>query len=292
MNIDARFFALAVFGIALLTGMDALAKALAGGYGTFQIVFFRYAVSLLLFAAAIPLLRPQWPRRERLRAHAARAVLTIVTSTTFFYALGKLPFTEVFAIAYTGPIFVALFGALLLGEKVRWPTMAAIASGFAGVLVIAADGPAGGGGDTQQWLALACAIASPVSYALGVVLLRSQTLHESVPTILIVQAAMITLGLAIVAGPSFTMPDSADLWAIVGIGLLGAVGIYAFSAAIAKLQAAQVAAADYSGLIWAAMIGFFAFGETPRPAMWIGALLILAGSATMLLFKAKAAKKT
>lgn len=290
MNIDARFFALAVFGIALLTGMDALAKALAGGYGTFQIVFFRYAVSLLLFAAAIPLLRPEWPRRERLRAHAARAVLTIVTSTTFFYALGKLPFTEVFAIAYTGPIFVALFGALLLGEKVRWPTMAAIACGFAGVLVIAADGPAGGG-DTQQYLALACAIASPVSYALGVVLLRSQTLHESVPTILIVQAAMISVGLAVVAGPSFAMPESADLWAIAGIGALGAIGIYAFSAAIAKLQAAQVAAADYSGLIWAAMIGFFAFGETPRPAMWIGAALILAGSATMLLVKAKAAKK-
>ncbi len=290
MNIDARFFALAVFGIALLTGMDALAKALAGGYGTFQIVFFRYAVSLLLFAAAIPLLRPEWPRRERLRAHAARAALTIVTSTTFFYALGKLPFTEVFAIAYTGPIFVALFGALLLGEKVRWPTMAAIACGFAGVLVIAADGPAGGG-DTQQYLALACAIASPVSYALGVVLLRSQTLHESVPTILIVQAAMITVGLAIVAGPSFHIPDSADLWAIAGIGALGAAGIYAFSAAIAKLQAAQVAAADYSGLIWAAMLGYVAFGETPRPAMWIGALLILVGSATMLLVKAKAAKK-
>ncbi|MBL0929755.1 MAG: DMT family transporter [Alphaproteobacteria bacterium] len=290
MNIDARFFALAVFGIALLTGMDALAKALAGGYGTFQIVFFRYAVSLLLFAAAIPLLRPEWPRRERLGAHAARAVLTIVTGATFFYALGKLPFTEVFAIAYTGPIFVALFGALLLGEKVRWPTMAAIACGFAGVLVIAADGPAGGG-DTQQYLALACAIASPVSYALGVVLLRSQTLHESVPTILIVQAAMITLGLAIVAGPRFTMPDGADLWAIGGIGLLGAAGIYAFSAAIAKLQAAQVAAADYSGLIWAAMLGYVAFGETPRPAMWIGALLILAGSATMLLVKARAAKK-
>ncbi|MBL8655252.1 MAG: DMT family transporter [Alphaproteobacteria bacterium] len=290
MNIDARFFALAVFGIALLTGMDALAKALAGGYGTFQIVFFRYAVSLLLFAAAIPLLRPEWPRRDRLGAHAARAVLTIVTGATFFYALGKLPFTEVFAIAYTGPIFVALFGALLLGEKVRWPTMAAIACGFAGVLVIAADGPAVGG-DTQQYLALACAIASPVSYALGVVLLRSQTLHESVPTILIVQAAMITGGLAIVAGPSFHMPDSADLWAIAGIGALGAAGIYAFSAAIAKLQAAQVAAADYSGLIWAAMIGYAAFGETPRPAMWIGALLILAGSATMLLVKAKAAKK-
>ncbi len=290
MNIEARFFALAVLGIALLTGMDALAKALAAAYGTLQIVFFRYAVSLLLFTAAIPLLRPQWPRRERLGAHAARAVLTVATGVTFFYALGKLPFTEVFAIAYTGPIFVALFGALLLRERVGGPTVAAIACGFAGVLIIAVDGPAGQG-DTRQWLALACAIASPVSYALGVVLLRSQTLHESVPTILIVQAAMVTGGLAILAGSSFRAPDFADFWKICGIGLLGAAGIYAFSAAIAKLKAAQVAAADYTGLIWAAMMGYFAFGETPRPALWIGATLILAGSATMLLVKSKAAKK-
>lgn len=290
MTGETRAFALAVFGIALLTGMDALAKALAEGYGTFQIVFFRYAVSLLWFAAAWPLLRPAWPRRDRLPTHAARAVLTIVTASTFFYALGKLPFTDVFALAYTGPIFVALLGALLLGERVRWPTAVAIALGFAGVLVVAADGW-GGQGDDPQWLALACAVGSPVSYALGVVLLRSQTAQESVPTVLMVQTVMIAGGLALVAGPTFRAPDTADLWAIGAIGLLGAAGIYAFSSAIAKLQAAKVAAADYSGLIWAALLGYFVFAETPRATTWIGALLILAGSATMLLAKTKAAKK-
>lgn len=288
MSVDARFFALAVLGIALLTGMDALAKALAGGYGTFQIVFFRYAGSLLWLALAIPLLRPAWPRRDKLAGHATRACLTIVTASSFFYALGELPFTDVFAIAYTGPIFVALFGALFLREAVRWPTAVALACGFAGVLVIAADGAGGGIGD--RWLALACAIGSPVSYALGVVLLRSQTAHESVPTIMIVQAAMVVAGLGLVAGPTFRVPDAADVWAIAGIGFFGATGLYAFSAAIAKLQAAKVAAADYSGLIWAAAIGYLAFGETPRLALWLGSALILAGSATMLLAKTKQPK--
>jgi drug/metabolite transporter (DMT)-like permease len=289
MSVEARYFALAVLGIALLTGMDALAKALAEGYGTFQIVFFRYAVSLLWLAAAWPLLRPAWPRRDRLGTHAARAALTILTASTFFYALGELPFTEVFALAYTGPIFVALFGTLLLGERVRWPTALAIALGFAGVIVVAADGWRGGG--DSNWLALACAIGSPVSYALGVILLRSQTAQESVPTIILVQAIIIASALAVVAGPTFRVPEVGDLWAIGGIGLLGATGIYAFSSAIAKLQAAKVAAADYSGLIWAAFIGYFVFGEAPRAATWIGTAMILAGSATMLLAKTKAAKE-
>jgi drug/metabolite transporter (DMT)-like permease len=292
MSAETRAFALAVLGIALLTGMDALAKALADGYGTFQIVFFRYAVSLLCFAAAWPLLRPAWPRRDRLGTHAARAGLTILTASTFFYALGELPFTEVFALAYTGPIFVAVFGTLLLGERVRWPTALAIALGFAGVIVIAADGWRGGGSGESNWLALACAIGSPVSYALGVILLRSQTAHESVPTIILVQAVMCAVALGVVAGSTFRVPVADDLWAIAGIGLLGAAGLYAFSSAIAKLQAAKVAAADYSGLIWAAFVGYFIFGEALRAATWIGTAMILAGSATMLMVKTKSGKET
>jgi len=288
MTAETRHFAIAVLGIAILTAMDAIAKALAEDFGTFQIVFMRFAVAFAWLVAFIPWTRPAWPRRERMPAHVLRACLAIVTNATFFYALGRLPLAEVFALTYTGPIFVALFGALLLKEKVRWPTAVAIACGFAGVLVIGSGGAGLGDGDKPvEWLALACAVGSPVTYALSIVLLRSQTAHEGVTTILIVQSALIPLLLLPIFGATFRLPAAEDLLPIAGLGLLAALGLSAFSYAISKLPAAQVAVADYSGLLWAALIGWFVFAEMPRPALALGAVLILAGSATMLLARKK-----
>ncbi|MFN7194153.1 MAG: DMT family transporter, partial [Rhodospirillales bacterium] len=175
MSTEARMFALAIGGIALLTVMDAIAKALAADYGTFQIVFARFAFSALWIGAAAFVLRPGWPRRDRLAAHGLRAVLMVATTSAFFYALGHLPLAEVFVLSYTAPIFVALFGALLLSEKVDRITAVAIACGFAGVVWVALGDAQADETVPRPWFALACAIASPVTYALGNVLLRAQT---------------------------------------------------------------------------------------------------------------------
>jgi drug/metabolite transporter (DMT)-like permease len=108
-----------------------------------------------------------------------------------------------------------------------------------------------------------------------------------VTTILIVQSALIPLLLLPIFGATFRLPAAEDLLPIAGLGLLAALGLSAFSYAISKLPAAQVAVADYSGLLWAALIGWFVFAEMPRPALALGAVLILAGSATMLLARKK-----
>jgi S-adenosylmethionine uptake transporter len=42
-----------------------------------------------------------------------------------------------------------------------------------------------------------------------------------------------------------------------------------------------VSVAEYSGIIWAALIGFVFFAETPRPMVWIGAVLVIAGCWTV-----------
>lgn len=53
-GIIARFpFASALTGMALLTAMDALVKAVSGGYPTFQIVFMRFAVTAALVGAIV-----------------------------------------------------------------------------------------------------------------------------------------------------------------------------------------------------------------------------------------------
>jgi S-adenosylmethionine uptake transporter len=47
--------------------------------------------------------------------------------------------------------------------------------------------------------------------------------------------------------------------------------------AFARAEAAKVIVAEYSGLIWAALIGYIAFAETPRAMVWLGAVLVIAG---------------
>lgn len=46
--------------------------------------------------------------------------------------------------------------------------------------------------------------------------------------------------------------------------------------AYARAPAAKLAPMTYTQLIWAALIGFFLFGELPGASMWLGAAIIVA----------------
>ncbi len=274
---------LAAAGVLVLTIMDAIAKHLAADFITAQITAGRFASAALWLTLVVAVLRPGWPRRETLPGHLVRSLLLVVTSLCFFYAIGRLPLAEVFAITFTGPIFIALFGALLIGERVTLPVWIAIGIGFVGVGVIVATGDLGAGrhDDLGAW---AAAIASPVTYALSIVLLRKQAQSEPQTLIVLVQSVMVALLAAPLAAYDLRIPDATQwLWFAL-LGLCGAVGYLCFVAALARLPAARFAVVEYTGLIWGALIGWAIFNETPRLALWLGAALIL-GACWLILSK-------
>ena len=75
-------------------------------------------------------------------------------------------------------------------------------------------------------------------------------------------------------------PVAAPDWALlVLVGILGVAGHLVLSRAYARAEAARLAAMEYTALLWAIGLGYFAFGEVPGVATLAGAGLILAGSA-------------
>jgi S-adenosylmethionine uptake transporter len=279
--------ALAVAGVALLTAMDSLVKALAPQFGTAQLVLARFAGTALWIGLWVAWLRPgTWPNLRRLRVHALRAAFTLASNAFFFFALARLPIADVFALALTGPLFVAVLGVLLLNEALRPATIGALLCGFAGAIVIIADKLVGLG--SADLLGLGSAIAAPVSYAFSLVLLRAQTAHEPPPVIVLVQALMITLVLSPLAAWQWVSPGPVQALMLVLIGLFGAVGFLLFVHAIARLPAAEASSVEYTGLLWAAAIGWLVFNESPSPMLWAGAALIVAGG--MLLMRARVAR--
>ena len=274
----AGAFVRAAAAIAVLSAMDAVIKAMAAKYPTFEVAFLRFSFGLVFATAALAIARPGRPSRETVIANAGRAALAVVTATTFFFALGQLPLAEALVLTFLSPMFVALFGALMLGERPDRRILAALVAGFAGVLVVVSDS-FGAPGEARSLIGVAAALVSAVCYAFGLVLLRARAQRDPISIIVFFQNLGTALILAPFAYAVWVTPTAADLAAFVLIAALGVGGHFIMTSAFARAEAARLAAFEYTALIWAALLGYLFFGEVPTLATLVGAVLIVGGAA-------------
>ncbi|HZW46014.1 MAG TPA: EamA family transporter, partial [Microvirga sp.] len=122
----------AAAGIAVLSIMDAVIKGMSVYYPTLQVTLLRFVCGTIVATGVVAALRPGWPNRETVQANLLRSVIAVVTAVSFFYALGQLPLAETLVLSFLAPMFVALFGLLMLKERVDPKIIAAIAIGFGG----------------------------------------------------------------------------------------------------------------------------------------------------------------
>ncbi|WP_018261980.1 DMT family transporter [Methylobacterium sp. WSM2598] len=274
-----RAMLLAVTGIGLLSLMDAMIKGLAARYAVPEIAFLRYLSGSVLILALLAWRRPGWPSAATWRANGLRAVLAAATALTFFTGLARLPLAEALALSFLSPIFIALFAGLLLREMVRPRVWAALLLGLAGVLVVAGGQLGGGAAGEGHLLGIAAVLASALTYALSMVLLRARAARDSVAVIVAIQHVGPAALLAAPAASTWVPVAASDWPAFALVGALGVAGHLVLSRAYAGAEAARLAVAEYSALIWAVGLGYLAFGEVPGLATAAGSGLILAGSA-------------
>lgn len=268
----------AVAGIALLSVMDAIIKGVAARYPVVEVAFMRFLVGSVVMAGVLCVARPGWPSRETLVVNGGRALLVVATATTFFYALSTLPLAETLALSFLAPVFIAMLGALILRERLDRRIVGALAAGFAGMVVIV-SGKAGGASLSGAALAGAiAAVASAVTYALAMVLLRARAAKDPVVTIVALQNGVPALILLVPALLVWATPTPRDAVLFGAIGVLGVSGHLLLARAFAKAEAARLAPLEYTALVWAVILGLVFFGEVPTLSTLAGAALIIGGA--------------
>lgn len=275
MRYEAQLRAAA--GIAVLCAMDAFLKISTARFATFEVAFLRFAGGSIVALALLAALRPGWPSRETVAANAGRALLGVVTATTFFYALGQLPLAETLVLTFLSPMFTALFSVMLLGERVDRTIVMALAAGFVGTLVVVV-GQIDAGAE-RSLTGVAAALLSALCYAMGLVLLRARAQRDAVIIIVAFQNVGPMLIIAPFAAAVWTPPTEADLGLFLWIGVLGVAGHILLTTAFARAEAARLAPLEYTALIWAGLLGYAMFGEVPTVATFAGAALIVTGAA-------------
>jgi drug/metabolite transporter (DMT)-like permease len=270
-----------VLGVATLSWMDAIGKRVAADYSVFQMLAVRSTVAIALLTLLLSLrggLRTLRTRQPL--GHALRSLCGLVAFVTFYAALRHLPLADAVAVAFGSPFLVTALAGVLLDERVSVRQWIAIAVGFLGMLLIVRPGAAG------LRPAALLVLVSSAAYAFMMVLARAMTRpdkpHENtfsfVFYMLVGQAAggwLVTLG-------TWRTPDGVALAEMCAMGVLGILGNYGLAEAFRNTPVATVAPFEYTGLVWAVLLGVVMFGDVPPASFWAGtAIIVSAGLYTL-----------
>lgn len=271
--------ALRLLTAALLSAMFAMIK-LAGQHGVHVVesLFYRQVGSAICATAWVAI-GPGFAslRTKRVRAHVERMALGLATMALNFLAFMMLPLAEATAIFFSAPIFSTLLAATLLREPTgRWRWGAVIA-GFLGVLVIVQPGSA-----AMPITGASIALIAALLTAAVTIVIRRLSATEAAPTTVFwfATSSLVPLGLLMfVFGKTH---DATTMALFAGIAVTGGVAQLALTGALRLAPVALVMPMDYSGLIWAALLGLVMFGEWPAPATWAGAAIVILSGLVIL----------
>ena len=120
--------------------MVVLIKLLGSRIPSFEIVFFRSIVQLMLLTAVFWRIGFSSLKTSRPLLQALRALIAVLLINCNFYAFTKLPIADVTAIGFSRNLFLALLAVPFLAEKISIHRILATIIGFIGIIIIIRPG--------------------------------------------------------------------------------------------------------------------------------------------------------
>jgi drug/metabolite transporter (DMT)-like permease len=261
----------------LLSISDATAKWLTPHYPAIQIVCVR---ALLGVGPALCLVLGGEGRRglatAHLVAHASRSLLMLVSWLLFIMAIRSLSLATAYTLVFGAPLFMTLFSRVFLGEHVSWPRWVAVIGGFVGVLLVFS--PASMGFNTAAFSALLAAMV----WAVTSLIARRLSQQEPSSRILFYYMAISVLVTGPFAAPTWTPIAVAHLPVFLLTGLVGVGAHWLLAQAFRYGEVSLIAPFEYTGLVWALVLGYWLWGDVPTAGVLSGGGLIIASGIYMI----------
>lgn len=267
---------LMVLASACFAAMSACVKALGPDFPFTEVALVRAALGLpaLLLLARV--------RRVPLRVHRPallllRGLLGFSGVACLFFALQRAPLAIVTLLNRLQPLFVAALAPRLLGERTTRGTALVLLVSLAGAALVLR--PTSAHFDLPVLVAVVGAFVSALAHL--AVRRLSATDH---PLLIVIAFSVVdVLGGTVFSIGRFVVPNLTQWGLLAGTALAGGAGQVLMTHAYVHDEASRVAAASYSSVVWALVIGYALWGELPDPLALVGGGLIVAAGLALLL---------
>ena len=251
--------------------MAVSGRELATSLNTLEIMLYRSIIGFLIvlvigyFAKTLGEIKG-----NRLGLHLFRNFAHFSGQNLWFLAVAYIPFSQLFALEFSTPVWVALLAPLFLGEALTRQRGLAVIMGFAGVLIVARP-------DINQFdFAIVAAVACAICFAGSMMATKKLTSDQSITCILfwltLMQLAMGLLATAFIG--TITFPEGINITWIVIVGVGGLTAHFCITNALALAPAIIVVPLDFMRLPLISVIGFLAYGEAFELPILLGAVTI------------------
>jgi drug/metabolite transporter (DMT)-like permease len=267
------------------SAMYLLVRQVSDRFSSFEILFARNVVAVVLMLPLLARARVGRLRTGRLPMHMLRALLAYLGMLGLYFGIALVPLGDVVALSFTQPLFIVVIAALLLGERVERRRWAATLVGFSGILIIVR--PQFG----EVGPATLVVLASAATYAGSNVCIKA-LMSSDTPVQSVFYGNVLMLPLSVVpALLTWTPPGGLDLVWLVGVGVSGSLGMYFVSHAYRAADASAVVPYDFLRLPVTAAMAWLLFGETSGPWTWAGAVVIFGSSYALVLLETRSARR-
>jgi drug/metabolite transporter (DMT)-like permease len=259
----------------LLTGLlfvavTGVVRHLGTDMNPMQAAFIRYAFGVVLIAPVLLRMFAAGVRPSRLGLHMLRGVAHGIAVMLWFFAMARIPIAQVTAIGFTTPIFTTMGAVLFLGEVLHARRIAAVVVSFLGTLIILRPGAV-----SIELGALAQLAAAPL-FACSFLIAKKLTETESSASIVAYMSVFVTLALLLPALLVWRTPTLTELGWLFVTAIFATAGHYTLTRAMQTVELTVLQPFSFLQLVWATLLGFYAFSEVPDVWTLTGGAVIIA----------------
>lgn len=259
-----------VLGSFFATLCDVFIKLAGPDVAVFQFTFLRAAfMCLMLFPIVFirHVNRPQSVIFVGLKLHFIRGNMWILAAVLLVFSLSELSLATANSVFYTAPIFIMLFSTFFYKERLSFEVLAAVVLGFIGILVILRP--------TEISSGMLSAVLFAIVLAANSLLIKKLPQNQDIFLGLFLSqcfALPVAAGLAIWEGEAFQV----DLLLYSALCSVCSI-LYSVSCLIGYryVASSKVTSAEYSGLIFAFLLGWIVFGDVPDLGLFIGSIFVV-----------------
>ncbi|MEN9062610.1 MULTISPECIES: DMT family transporter [Ponticoccus] len=273
--------------IASFTTMAVAGRAVSLDLDTFEIMFFRSLIGIVIVVSVARLAGTLGQVDTRnFGTHVVRNLGHFAGQNLWFYSITVIPLAQVFALEFTSPFWVMLLSPLVLGERLTGNRLAAAAVGFVGILIVTRPTP-----ETLQFGQLTAALAA-AGFAASAVFTRRLTRTTTITNILF-WLTVLQAGFGLVCAGydgDIALPSLASLPWVVIIALAGLVAHFCLTTALSLAPATVVMPIDFTRLPVIAIVGMMLYAEPLDRYVFLGAALIFGANYANITYETRRAR--